>query len=416
MVSVAPARTAESMGSCLDFWLRTVPRESALNEGVRYFTVAIGALDLAMRRLSVDSQPSTSVRPLSTEYRAALRYYNIALRRLRTQLADQEHPIQLRTFLIYCMLQTLFEGLQGSLEGFRRVAHMGFEVLKHRIMQDELPIAAQADDWGIEEARVYLCRMVVVAYLMGPAANHLQMAKIKIDVPIRVPIPHGHASASEACMRFNDFYSRAITWILDVGSSLSTGARTMGYFSGEITTVIGQLREWGACLESMAGIVASPTDRTRLRVHQVDARFGVVFLQCFLHGCSWDVYRHDCLDLLETARNTVQDVVETHEGLDCARQALLKEKLTPVLTRLIEKCQDQEVRRQGLDIMTNITTLANYPIAQTSSLLIVNSTPGGVDGEAVQQGDVYTMVGYTWDAERNLFKVKLGRSTGDPAD
>ncbi|KAH6655987.1 hypothetical protein BKA67DRAFT_657880 [Truncatella angustata] len=413
---VAPARNMETMGSCLDFWLRTVPRESASNEGVRYFTMALGAMDLAMHQLRVKSQPRKSVEYLSAEYRAALRYYNIALQRVRTELADQEHRMQLRTFLIYCMLQTLFEGLQGNLEAFRKVSHMGFEILKHRIMQDELPIAASVDDQGIEEAKVYLSRMVVVMCLMGPAANHLEMAKIKIVIPIRVSMPDRHASASESCRLFNDFYSRAVTWILDVVSSLSTGVCTMAHFSGEFVTVIGQLQEWGTCLESLAGIATHPTDCTRLIVHQLDAKFGVVFLQCFLHGCSWDLYREDCLDILKIARHAVQAVVETPEGYGFVRQALLKEKLNPILTRLIENCQDHEVRRQGLDMMIQISDVADYPISQASSFLIANCTPGGVDGETIQLGDTYMAVGYTWDRERNLFKVKLGRSTGATAD
>ncbi|KAI1880918.1 hypothetical protein JX265_001158 [Neoarthrinium moseri] len=393
-VSVAPTMNIGSLHSCSNFWLRTVPRETATNEGVRYFVVAIGALDRAMsqvetrKRLHMSTGPPISA--WNNDYRTALRFYGRAIQIFRTEIADQERVIQPRTFLVYCMLQSLFESLQGNMVGFRIATRTGFEVLKHRVMQDQILIAAPLDDEGIEEAEVFLCRMVAVSYLMGPADEDAQRASITISVPIHAPMPDNNADALKVCRMFSAFYSRAVTWTMEYTKVITAGDSGSMRMTGEICIIIAQLREWLTCLRRRILIASSPVDVTRLQVHQLDAMFGIAIQKCLLYRCSLEAYTSDCLDILRLARQTVERATGGDPRYSRLQQGLLSEKLLPLVSRAVEKCPNQEY----------------------SSLTIAHLTPGGIDGKATQEGEFepnlnHTVVGYSWDAQRNLFKVKL---------
>ncbi|KAM0811302.1 hypothetical protein AB5N19_11658 [Seiridium cardinale] len=415
---VAPAKNVESFGAYSNFWLTTIPRETVANKGVRHFVIAIGALEIAMRQLQEYERRGAPMKaPMSTwstDYRAALRSYDRAIKLFRTQVADQHSPIQPRSFLIYCILQAVFESLQGNHEGFWKATHVGFEVLKHRIMQDQIPIAAPLDDEGIEEAEVLLSRMVAVTDLFNPNRD-TRKASIAIAVPIRAPIPDGFTSELKTIRMFNAFYSRAIVWVIELAKSAAQGLTDPNRISEEITVVVSQLREWANRLETKTAQSTHFIDRARLQVHQIEAKFGAVFLLCFLHQCGWEIYTNHCLEMLVLARSMVQGLTENDETRSRMAQVLLSEKLMPLVNRIIENCRDYEVRQLGLEILTMITGFSAYTMSQFSSPMIIQQNVDNMDGEIEDDGEFepkmrYKVVGYTWDAALDAFKVTLTRS------
>jgi hypothetical protein len=254
--------------------------------------------------------------------------------------------------------------------------------------------------------------MVAVSDLMSPAKD-LQKARLAIPVPIRVPLPDRDTPHFKSIRMFNSFYSRCIFWVIDTAKSLATGEANAERVSSQIATIINQLREWEAFLRDKSAMVTDTIEVAQLRVLEIDAKFGTVFLRTFVHQCGWETYSKDCIDMLLNARQIVQALTHTDaKDRGPIVHGMLSVKLMPILNRIIEYCSEQEARRLGLDILTMITGYSDYTLSQFSSLMIAQSTPGGIAGKAAVEDDFepsmrYTVVGYIWDAQRNMFMVKL---------
>lgn len=416
-VSVAPTKDLESLGSYSNFWLKTVPRETLTNEGVRHFTVALGALDLAMTQLKESERRGTPPRfPTSiwnADYRAALRAYTQAIQCFRAQMADHQRPIQPRTFLIFCMLQAMFESMQGNHNGFRLTIHQGFEVLKHRMVEDESSLAASLDDEGIEEAEAVFARLVAVGDLLGQAKD-VSKARIVIPVPIRTALPDMHSSAIKINMMFNAFCSRLVFWIAEIKKSMALGSVDMDCFYTETSIITDQAKQWATYLGDRASSATRIVDIARLRADQVEAIFGTLFLLTIAHGCGYEVYAKECLHIMSIARQLIREANKQKDDDSHIVQGILADRVLHIINRAIQDCRDPRVRREGMEVLNMITGFAAQAMSSPSNPNFVQSIMGGSNIEAESQDTFYpetrcTLTGYTWDEESHQFQVTLRR-------
>ncbi|KAH8901674.1 hypothetical protein GQ53DRAFT_835359 [Thozetella sp. PMI_491] len=413
----APGKNDSNFNLYSNFWLRTLPREAAMNEGIRRFVVSIGALDLAMRQLQ--NRPysrapgSSSLATWNVDYRAAMQSYSKAISLFRTQVADQSRPLAPRTFLLYCLLQCVFEGLQGNHEGYMRAMHTGFEVIKHRVMQDSRTSAADIDDEGITEAEMIMARTVAVSDLYGVRLD-VSKASIKIPVPIPVSLPANEVSDPKACLIFVSFFSRAILWVVETAKSMGSGLADANQIFHDINIIISQLREWAAYLGTKASRSRNVIEGATLRVHQIEARFGVIFLLSIMRHCGWEVYAADCLSMLRLARYVVQDVSEKERSNSRIPQQLVTENLAVLVNHIIENCRHDQVREQGLEVLNmindryDIGTNDGFSTALTHFFLDTTGAEPKADEDSGPRTR-YKIVRYTWDAEQEVFRITLHR-------
>ncbi|KAH7024894.1 uncharacterized protein B0I36DRAFT_366796 [Microdochium trichocladiopsis] len=393
----------------VEFWRRTVLRESVHDEGIRNALLALGALGRVheQRNLSKDSANGTTAVPLYksrveiltnagsgrvalNHYYQALVHHSKAINAFRRLLASPLNKHTPRSILIATVLLVEFESLQGNTEAADQLTARSLSLLYGKILHGTLGtnetgrnghetsslIAAALDDEGVAEVETNLvlktCLNAAFSALYPKSQEVLLTLSIRSLLQLPMP-PDPDASQATFSLHWTRCLALVCLWYFrthismlvaqeqgDGHSTFDTGHFATEHRHEQLALKHG-LEAWQAAMrERLAQYdsgATTPIMKTESEEYVADCNIAIAIYGSYYSVCtvfdvsgkSWDDYEsatHELLDQCERCINMTAGIRGFSNSRSASQDAM----------------RDQGVIHEGaMPIVTQIANVSRHP-------------------------------------------------------
>ncbi|KAK7222698.1 hypothetical protein V2G26_010701 [Clonostachys chloroleuca] len=400
----------------VDFWLRSVLRESTVDGCILDAILGIGALAYAQDQATVFRPLFLAPQP-DEHYYQALSHYNRAIVKLRDCIADTPGGVS-RTMIIATVLFSFFEYMQGNTTGADTLTGRGIMLLKDDVLlPDSSPRSTRTDDEGIEEAKYFLVRTACWTVQQSPMypCQRESLLEIANKHTFKFPSPNPRWGTREFCSTFWRMVTVGSLWQVRAFDYLYNDNPTATHMlESEYAGMVRQVSAW----ETAAGLRLGREKDMEAYAMVAAVYLGAKFLVAAIHGT---------LDPAETVWNTKKELglhfvgrytYAANSGMPSYARAIINDALLAGVSRVVLSCRDADVRHGALGVWKQLVNRkSSWDIKSTlmgaCALVSVEEAARDEDG-CIPHEARYDWTSGTWNKDHTEFLVNLTARYPEP--